>query len=151
HIEASQIKSIGITNQRETTCAFTKEGTPLCNAIVWQDRRTFEFCEKNKDSFKKTFFEKTGLPLDPYFSGTKMRWLLENNQRVREKAQANDLLFGTIDTFLLYKMSGHSSYKTEPSNASRTLLMDLKTCQWDEELLNFFNIPKTSLPEINDS
>lgn len=151
NIKANQIKAIGITNQRETTCAFNKKGEPLCHAIVWQDRRTADFCEKNKDEFKKRFQKKTGLPLDPYFSGTKIKWLLENNDLVKASSDKDDLYFGTIDTYLVFKMTAGESFVTEPSNASRTLLMDLKTSEWDNELLDYFNIKATSLPSIKDS
>lgn len=150
NITGNQIVSIGITNQRETTCAFTKSGRPLANAIVWQDRRTSEFCKEKSGSYE-SHKEKTGLPLDPYFSGTKMRWLLKNNEAVAQAADSNDLRLSTIDTYLLYKMSGHKVFKTEPSNASRTLLMELDSCQWNSELLDFFEVKKDFLPEIVDS
>jgi len=150
NISPSEIKCIGITNQRETTCAFTKDARPLANAIVWQDRRTSEFCKSIKAT-EKSIQEKTGLPLDPYFSATKMRWLLKNVPLVKEAHRNKDLLFGTIDTFLLYKLTQSSSYKTEASNASRTLLMNLESGQWDEELLSLFEIDRENLPEICDS
>ncbi len=150
NITGPEILAIGITNQRETTCAFDKSGVPLSNAIVWQDRRTADFCNSNKD--KEAFLrEKTGLPLDPYFSATKMKWLLENNEKVKKAHQEKNLKFGTIDTFLLFKLSGCESFYTEASNASRTLLMDLKTCRWDGELLDFFKVDISSLPKIMDS
>lgn len=149
-IEKSAIQSIAITNQRETTCAFDKNSKPLAKAIVWQDRRTADFCHSAKADYTP-LKKKTGLPLDPYFSGTKMKWLLENNPEVKAHSEKNELLFGTIDTFLLHKLTDGASFKTEASNASRTLLMDLKTCEWDEELLNFFNVPKQALPQICDS
>ena len=127
-ISASDIECIGITNQRETTCAFDKKGTPLANAIVWQDRRTADFCSRKKDQGLEDLIKtKTGLPIDPYFSGTKMNWLLTNNDNVKSASENDNLMFDTIDTFLLYKLTNGSSYKTEASNASRTLLMDLKT------------------------
>ncbi|MGZ3809778.1 MAG: FGGY family carbohydrate kinase, partial [Bacteriovorax sp.] len=152
-VQGSQILAIGITNQRETTCAFNRAGSPLANAIVWQDRRTSEFCHELQsrpglsDKIKST----TGLPIDPYFSATKMNWLLNNNSAVKAAAEQNDLLFGTIDTFLLYKLSGHESHKTDASNASRTMLMDLKTTAWDPELLNLFEVKREFLPSIEDS
>lgn len=149
-IETKQIISIGITNQRETTCAFKKDGTPLANAIVWQDRRTAEFCDSVRDKYK-SLARKTGLPLDPYFSGTKMRWLLQNNSEVQAAAKNNDLYFGNIDTFLTYKMTAQNAFVTEPSNASRTLLMDLDATNWDDDLLSFLEINKEFLPEIKDS
>jgi glycerol kinase len=149
-VSKDEIKCIGITNQRETTCSFNTKGEPLANAIVWQDRRTQDFCKQIQD--KKDLVKKaTGLPIDPYFSGTKMRWLLKNYESVKSAHSNNDLLFGTIETFLLYKLTGHTSHKTEASNASRTLLMDLKSCEWCDELLNIFEVPKECLPEICDS
>lgn len=152
NIMPNEIISIGITNQRETTCAFTSEGVPLSNAIVWQDRRTQDFChelkKQNKESWVK---EKTGLPIDPYFSATKMHWLLKNHDRVIEHANKNDLRLGTIDTFILYKLTGHQSFATEPTNASRTLLMDLKTGTWDNELCELFSVDQSFLPQINAS
>lgn len=152
NILSSQIVSIGITNQRETTCAFRKDGTALSNAIVWQDRRTSEFCSELKAKGLESSIRKiTGLPLDPYFSATKMRWLLKNNQDVKVAYEDDNLCFGNIDSFLLYQLTDSSSYKTEASNASRTLLMNLETCEWDKELLSHFEIPKDCLPEICDS
>ncbi len=150
-IDDKNISCIGITNQRETTCAFSKDGTALANAIVWQDRRTSEYCANADEKIKQKINQKTGLPLDPYFSASKMNWLLSNNDQVKQANQKNDLLFGTIDSFLLYKLSGQRSHKTEPSNASRTLLMDLESGNWDQELLDHFNIPESTLPEICDS
>ncbi|MAZ49308.1 MAG: glycerol kinase [Halobacteriovoraceae bacterium] len=150
NINGSQIISIGITNQRETTCAYKTDGQPLTNAIVWQDRRTSEFCKEASSDYQ-SLQKKTGLPLDPYFSGTKMRWLLENNDAVYEASQANDLKLSTIDTFLLYKMTNCKTFKTEPSNASRTLLMNLESCSWDKELLEFFGVKEELLPDIVDS
>jgi len=150
NVRAEDIVAIGITNQRETTCAFDKTGRPLANAIVWQDRRTSDFCDslKSQEDFIR---EKTGLPIDPYFSGTKMKWLLENSDEVKSASDSGDLLFGTMETFLLYKLTAGESHYTEGSNASRTLLMNLKTCQWDDELLDLFRVSKKTLPEIKDS
>lgn len=153
NVQGTQIIAIGITNQRETTCAFSRAGIPLANAIVWQDRRTSEFCVELRsrpglsDKIKKI----TGLPIDPYFSASKMNWLLKNNVSIKEAAEKNNLLFGTIDSFLLYKLTGNSSHKTDASNASRTLLMDLKTTSWNRELLELFEIDKETLPSIEDS
>lgn len=152
NVQGHQIKAIGITNQRETTCAFDKKGTPLANAIVWQDRRTSDFCQELRGkNLSDKIKEKTGLPIDPYFSATKMHWLLNNNSSVASAAKNGELLFGTIDTFLLFKLSGHVSHKTDASNASRTMLMDLKTCDWDNELLEIFGVNRNSLPSIEDS
>jgi len=152
NIDANSIAAIGITNQRETTCAFDKNGLPLANAIVWQDRRTSSFCDELKSNGHENKVKSlTGLPLDPYFSATKMHWLLKNNSQVKNAATKNNLLFGNIDTFLLYKLSGCSAYATEASNASRTLLMNLETSSWDDSLLDLFEINKNNLPEIKDS
>jgi len=150
NVSGNQIECIGITNQRETVCAYDKKGEPLCNAIVWQDRRTSQYCRDNKKAYTH-LQDRTGLPLDPYFSGTKMNWLLQNESEVQSALQRDDLRLSTIDTFLLYKLSGNKAFKTEPSNASRTLLMDLDSCKWDEELCKFFGVPKECLPEISDS
>ncbi len=150
NINPAQISSIGITNQRETTCAYDSSGEPLANAIVWQDRRTADYCQSRSDSYQQ-LQKKTGLPLDPYFSGTKMKWLLEHNDRVKDEASKNNLRLSTIDTFLLYKMSDCISFATEASNASRTLLMDLETGDWSNDLLTFFEVKKEFLPEIKDS
>lgn len=152
NISGNDIECIGITNQRETTCAFDNKGKPLANAIVWQDRRTAEYCDNKKEQgYEETVKKKTGLPIDPYFSGTKMNWLLNNNSDVKLASENNNLKFGTIDTFLLYKLTDGHSYMTEASNASRTLLMNLLSCDWDEELLNIFEINKDFLPQISDS
>ncbi len=152
NVQPHQIKAIGITNQRETTCAFDKKGIPLANAIVWQDRRTSDFCQELRaKNLSETIKEKTGLPIDPYFSATKMNWLLKNNSSVSNAAKEGSLLFGTIDTFLLFKLTGHVSHKTDASNASRTMLMNLKTCDWDNELLDVFGVKRDFLPSIEDS
>lgn len=152
NIQASSIIGIGITNQRETTCAFDLNGTPLANAIVWQDRRTHDFCKSLKDSgHEDSVRTKTGLPLDPYFSATKMRWLLDNNKQVQNALAKNELRLGTIDTFLLAKLTSNISFATEASNASRTLLMDLETSTWSSELTDLFQIPLSTLPTIENS
>lgn len=152
NINPKNIVAIGITNQRETTCAFNHKGEPLCNAIVWQDKRTAEICANLiQEKWAPTIKAKTGLPIDPYFSATKMQWLLKNNQNVLNAQKNNDLFFGTVDTFLLYKLTAGKSFKTDASNASRTMLMDLKTCQWDPELLQLFGIKSSELPTIEDS
>jgi glycerol kinase len=150
-IDPKKISAIGITNQRETTCAYSKDGNPLHNAIVWQDRRTFDFCEKNAPKYNEHCRNKTGLPLDPYFSGTKMKWLLENVTSVKQAADKKDLCLSTIDTFLVYKLSDKKSFVTEASNASRTMLMNLETFNWDDDLLKFFGVAKECLPEIKES
>ncbi|MFM8314454.1 MAG: FGGY family carbohydrate kinase, partial [Deltaproteobacteria bacterium] len=150
HISGEMISAIGITNQRETTCLWHHgpEAKPLHRAIVWQDRRTHEFCQKlKKQGCERMIHKKTGLLLDPYFSGTKIHWLLKNVPQAKELAKAGKIAFGTIESYLLYRMTG-GTHRTEPSNASRTMLMDLKTCQWDDDLLKLFQIPKQILPEI---
>ena len=143
---------IGLTNQRETIAAFDKKGNPLANAIVWQDRRTSDFCHELKQSQHKDDIQnKTGLAIDPYFSASKLKWLLENNQQVQQAAKKNDLLFGTMDTFLLYRLSGGESYHTEGSNASRTMLYDIEKGAWCDGLLQLFGIEKKCLPTVCDS
>lgn len=150
-LDYSNISAIGITNQRETVVAWDKEtGEPLHNAIVWQCRRTADFCtELKKEGYEDLFRKKTGLVLDPYFSGSKINWLLNNSSKVKEKLNEGKLLVGTIDTWLIWKLTGN--HITDYSNASRTLLMNLRTGQWDDELLEILKIPKEILPEIRDS
>lgn len=149
-IDPSRIVSLGITNQRET-CVFwdRKTGKPLFPAIVWQCRRSASTCEElKKDGHEPTFREKTGLLLDPYFSGTKVRWALNNSLEVKEAALKGNLLFGTIDTWLIYKLTGNSAHVTDYTNASRTLLYNLKELKWDSELLDILKIPQEVLPEV---
>jgi glycerol kinase len=151
-ISSSDIAAIGITNQRETTCTFNRKGEPLHNAIVWQDRRTGDFCEKLKKEGKEELIKtKTGLPVDPYFSGSKINWLLNNSQNVMSALKDNNLLVGNIDAFLLYKLSGCKSFYTEASNASRTMLYDINNGAWDEELCELMGVPKNILPEVKNS
>jgi len=151
-VNADEISSIGITNQRETTCAFDKSGTPLAHAIVWQDRRTGEFCEELKSQgHEGKIKEITGLPIDAYFSATKMRWLLRNDSNVQKAASEDNLRFGNIDTFLLYKLTSGESFATEASNASRTLLMCLESGTWSKELTSLLEVDQKFLPEIKDS
>lgn len=151
-ISSSEISAIGITNQRETTCAFDREGSPLYNAIVWQDRRTLKQCKLlQEQGCGEIVHRKTGLPLDPYFSATKIKWLLNHVDSIKKKRQESKLLFGTIDTFILYKLTGQRSFKTEASNASRTLLMNIKTGEWDDELLKIFHLTPEYLPRIENS
>lgn len=151
NINPKEIGAIGITNQRETTCAYDKKGKPLHHAIVWQDRRTAEWCERHSGKYMEVCRKKTGLPLDPYFSGTKMRWLLDSVPAVKVAADRKDLCLSTVDTFLVYRLTSGKSYVTEPSNASRTMLMDLHTYNWDKDLLSFFDISREFLPEIRES
>jgi glycerol kinase len=152
-IEANQIKAIGITNQRETTGVWDRQnGKPLHNAIVWQCRRTTDLCNQLKDQGHESLFkERTGLVLDPYFSGTKLRWLLDNVADLRPRAQKGEVCFGTIDTYLVYKLTGHEKHITDVSNASRTLMMNLETLEWDEQLLDILEIPQAMLPCIRPS
>ena len=151
NVDAKNIQAIGITNQRETTCAYDKKGKPLHHAIVWQDRRTASWCDEHRSNYESKCRKKTGLPLDPYFSGTKMRWLLDHVPSVKVAAERKDLCLSTVDSFLLYRLSSGKSFATEASNASRTMLMNLETFNWDSDLLNFFGIDKSFLPEIKES
>lgn len=152
-INAGDIVTIGITNQRETTLVWDKvSGKPIYNAIGWQDSRTADVCQQLiDDGHAESVREKTGLILNPYFSATKLAWLLDNVAGARDKAEAGELLFGTVDTFLLWRLSGKKSHKTDATNASRTLLFNIHTQTWDEDLLKLFNIPTTLLPEVCDS
>ncbi len=151
NVDARKITAIGITNQRETICAFDKKGNPVYHALVWQDKRTSAFCEEQTEASKEMVRRLTGLPLDPYFSATKIKWLLENSIEVQSAKSENDLCFGTIDTYLLYRLTAGESFKTEPSNASRTLLVNIESGDYDSALLSFFNVPRQTLPEIVDS
>lgn len=149
-IKGSQIHAIGITNQRETVMLWdTKSGKAIHNAIVWQCRRTQDLCEKLKKNKKeKIITAKTGLVLDPYFSGTKIQWLLKNVPQAQAKAKNGEIVAGTVDTFLLWKLTNGKSHKTDVSNASRTMLMNIHTGWWDEELLKLLQVPENILPEI---
>ncbi|MFD2229612.1 glycerol kinase GlpK [Alkalimarinus sediminis] len=152
-INAVDIAGIGITNQRETTLVWDREtGELIYNAIVWQDRRTADSCEKLKlKGFEEAVVQKTGLLIDPYFSATKISWILDNVEGARAKAELGQLAFGTVDTFLLWKLTDGKSHKTDATNASRTSLFNIHTQQWDEELLEAFNVPLAILPEVMDS
>lgn len=151
-VSASDIAGIGITNQRETTIVWDRHtGDPVYKAIVWQDRRTADYCETLKEEGLEPWFtEKTGLLLDPYFSGTKVKWILDHVDGARERARKGDLLFGTVDTFLLWRLTGGQSHKTDATNASRTLMFNIHEQRWDEELLARLNVPKEMLPEVED-
>lgn len=149
--DPKKIVGIGITNQRETTCAYDRQGKPLHHAIVWQDRRTADYCEQNSKKYQEVCRKKTGLPLDPYFSGSKMRWLLDNVEAVRASEVMKDLCLSTVDSFLVYRLTDCRSFVTEASNASRTMLMNLETFNWDQSLLDFFGIKQEFLPEIRES
>ncbi|MBR5969533.1 MAG: glycerol kinase GlpK [Lachnospiraceae bacterium] len=150
---ADEIDSIGITNQRETTVVWDKNtGKPVCNAIVWQCRRTAAFCDELKQrGLEETVRKKTGLVIDAYFSATKLHWILENVPGAREKAEKGDLLFGTVDTWLIWKLTGGKVHVTDYSNASRTMLFNIHTLQWDHELLKELNIPEQMLPKVEPS
>jgi len=144
------IEACGITNQRETTIVWSKKtGDPIYPAIVWQDRRTNEFCNELKSQgFEEKVKKKTGLVLDPYFSATKIKWILDNVDGAKDMSKKGELLFGTIDTYLIYKLTNEKNHLTDVTNASRTLLFNIKTMQWDDELLELFHIPKSMLPEV---
>lgn len=152
-IKASEIAAIGITNQRETTVLWDrKTGKSIYNAIVWQDRRTAAYCDELKAQGKAEMIaEKTGLILDAYFSATKIKWILDNVDGAREKAEKGELAFGTIDTWLIWKLTGGKTHATDISNASRTMIFNIHKEQWDEELLSLFDIPKSLLPEVKES
>jgi glycerol kinase len=152
-LTAADIRAIGITNQRETTLVWERRtGLPVHNAIVWQDRRTAAACDRLKsEGMEGLFREKTGLVLDPYFSATKLAWLLDNVTNARRRAEAGELLFGTVDTWLLWNLTGGEVHRTDASNASRTLLFNIHTGRWDEELLAILGIPVAMLPEVCDS
>ncbi len=152
-LESESIVAIGITNQRETTVIWDREtGKPIHNAIVWQDRRTSDFCsELTAKGYDKLIKDKTGLLLDAYFSGTKIKWLLDNVKGAKEKAKDGKLAFGTIDSWLVWKLTKGETHITDITNASRTLLFNIHTKQWDKELLDLLEIPKSLLPEVKSS
>lgn len=151
-LTAGDIAAIGITNQRETVVVWDRHtGKPIHNAIVWQDRRTAALCERlKKRKLEPTFTKKTGLLLDPYFSGTKLAWLLDNVKGARKRAQKGELLAGTIDSFLIWRLTGGRAHVTDATNASRTLVFNIATGEWDAELLDILNIPASLLPEVKD-
>ncbi|EGQ3551407.1 glycerol kinase GlpK [Staphylococcus pseudintermedius] len=153
NVSANEVKGIGITNQRETTVVWDKEtGRPIYNAIVWQSRQTQPICDALKEEgHEQTFRDKTGLLLDPYFSGTKVKWILDKVEGAREKAAKGDILFGTIDTWLVWKLSGGRAHVTDYSNASRTLMYNIHELKWDDELLELLDVPKAMLPEVKPS
>ncbi|EPR44376.1 Glycerol kinase [Desulfovibrio sp. X2] len=152
-VDASEVAAIGITNQRETTVVWDRRsGTPVYNAIVWQDRRTAAICDELKaKGMSETVREKTGLIIDSYFSGTKVRWILDNVPGAREKAERGDLLFGTIDTWLIWNLTKGAVHVTDVSNASRTMMYNIHTGQWDDELLAMLNVPRSMLPRVAGS
>jgi glycerol kinase len=151
-LESNDIAAIGITNQRETTVVWNrKTGKPVHRAIVWQDRRTSDFCDSLKNDHSKTIQDKTGLIIDAYFSATKIRWILDNVEGARKLAEKGELAFGTIDTWLVWNLTRGKVHVTDVSNASRTMLFNIHTLRWDEELLKIFNIPASLLPEVKSS
>ncbi|WP_243356847.1 glycerol kinase GlpK [Bacillus litorisediminis] len=152
-VNPDQVAGIGITNQRETTVVWDKEtGKPIYKAIVWQSRQTEGICKELREKgYNDLFRDKTGLLIDPYFSGTKVKWILDNVEGAREKAEKGQLLFGTIDTWLVYKLSGGKSHVTDYSNASRTLMYNIYDLKWDEELLDILGVPANMLPEVRPS
>jgi glycerol kinase len=152
-LESENIAAIGITNQRETTVVWNrKTGKPVYNAIVWQDRRTVDFCEQLKnDGLSRKILDKTGLIIDAYFSATKIRWILDNVKDARKMAEAGQLAFGTIDSWLVWNLSHGKLHITDVSNASRTMLFNIHSLEWDDELLRIFNIPANMLPEVRSS
>ena len=153
NLSASDIAAIGITNQRETTVVWDRAtGQPICNAIVWQDRRTAGACDRlRKAGHAAMIRRKTGLVIDAYFSGTKLQWILKNVPGAMARARAGQLAFGTIDSWLVWNLTGGRVHVTDVSNASRTMLFNLKTCDWDDELLKLFGIPRSLLPTVRDS
>ena len=152
-VKATDIAGIGITNQRETTVIWDKEtGEPIHNAIVWQDRRTASICDKmKKDGLERYVRKNTGLVVDAYFSGTKIKWMLDKVKGARKRAMKGELLFGTIDSWLVWKLTGGAVHVTDYTNASRTLLYNINQLKWDDKLLKYLNIPKNILPEVKQS
>ena len=147
-ISADEIAGIGITNQRETTLVWdAKTGKPIYNAIVWQCRRTAPYCEEIKERYSEIIYEKTGLIPDAYFSATKINWILDNVAGARERAEKGELFFGTVDTFLMWQLSKGKIFATDYTNAARTMLFNIHTLEWDEELLNLFGVPASMLPK----
>lgn len=152
-IQPDEVAGIGITNQRETAVVWDKNtGKPIYKAIVWQSRQTEDICkELIEQGYEDLFKEKTGLLIDPYFSGTKVKWILDHVEGAREKAEAGELLFGTIDSWLIYKLTGNQIHVTDYSNASRTLMYNIFELDWDDELLDILTIPKSMLPDVRES
>lgn len=152
-LNGKSIAAIGITNQRETTIVWDREtGDPVYNAIVWQDRRTAAYCDSLREAGKEELIRtKTGLIIDAYFSGTKVKWILDNVEGAREKAEAGKLAFGTVDSWLVWKLTRGEAHVTDVTNASRTLLLNIHTLEWDDELLELLTIPKSMLPEVKQS
>ena len=151
-VREDEIAAVGITNQRETTMIWDrKTGEPIARAIVWQDRRTARYCDSLKEEHGEFIRKKTGLVIDAYFSASKVRWLLDNVEGAREKAEKGELAFGTVDSWLVWRLTEGKVHVTDPSNASRTMLFNIHTMQWDDELLELFQVPKSLLPEVKSS
>ncbi len=151
-LRTSDIAAIGITNQRETTIVWDREtGRPVCNAIVWQDRRTAAYCDSIKEQHGKNILQKTGLVADAYFSASKIKWILENVPGAKEKAATGQLAFGTVDSWLIWNLTAGAVHVTDVSNASRTMLYNISSLQWDKELLSLFDIPESMLPRVASS
>ncbi|MCJ7735813.1 MAG: FGGY family carbohydrate kinase, partial [Anaerolineae bacterium] len=155
-LRPSELAGMGITNQRETVVVWDRRtGEPLCNAVVWQDTRTREMCQRLiADGLEPTFRAKSGLPINTYFSGPKLKWLLDRIPGLRERAEAGDAAFGTVDSWLVWNLTGGPKggvHVTDVTNASRTMLMDVRTLAWDDELLGILSIPRQMLPEIRPS
>ncbi|HZF73208.1 MAG TPA: glycerol kinase GlpK, partial [Gemmatimonadaceae bacterium] len=152
-VAAADVAAIGITNQRETTVVWDRaSGQPICNAIVWQDRRTASICDRlRKQKKDRVIRRKTGLVLDAYFSATKVQWILQNVKGARAKAKAGELAFGTVDSWLVWNLTGGKVHVTDASNASRTMLFDISKGEWDDELLGIFGVPRSMLPEVRSS
>src|SRR6187455_3024910 len=153
HLRPRDIEAIGITNQRETTVVWDREtGAPVYNAIVWQDRRTADYCDRLKQEGHEAFIrDRTGLVIDAYFSGSKVAWILDNVPGARAKAEAGKLAFGTIDSWLVWQLTSDSTHITDVTNASRTMLFNINTLQWDEELLKLLRVPASMLPQVRPS
>ena len=151
-LDAADITAIGVTNQRETTLVWDRAtGEPIHNAIVWQDRRTAKYCDQIREEHGARIQEKTGLVLDAYFSATKVKWMLDNVPGAREKAERGELCFGTVDTWLIWNFTRGQVHVTDPSNASRTMLYNIHTLDWDDELLELFGVPRAMLPQVKSS
>ena len=152
-VDTNNILGIGITNQRETTVVWEKDtGKPIYNAIVWQSRQSQEICEKLiKEGHQENIHKKTGLIINPYFSASKIKWILDNVEGARKKAEEGKLLFGTIDTWLVWNLTNGKIHVTDYTNASRTMLFNISTLEWDQELLNLFEVPTSMMPEVKSS
>lgn len=152
NLAAKDIRAVGITNQRETAIIWDrKTGEPIYNAIVWQDRRTSRFCDEIRAQYKEVIREKTGLEVDAYFSASKINWLLENVPNARKRAEKGELCFGTVDSWLVWNLTGGAKHLTDVSNASRTMLYNINSLEWDVELLEIFDVPREILPEVHSS